>query len=607
MKRRKYQEKTTRRRLMKTRLLAIGFFLMMGLGLYAQTPSITTFSYSDVSKTSALLIGDISDDGGDAITDRGFVYSSTNSSPMLGDGDVLSVSVFGYVGDYSETIGSLTPGTTYYFQAYASNTNGTSYGGMLFFTTLAPEIEIQGSGFTIDSGDIEPSTDDGTDFGSTDTAAGTVDRSFTVLNTGDGTLDLTDGSPYIAVGGSHSADFSVTVAPPASVEPGASNAFQITFNPSGVGLRSATVSIANDDSDENPYTFDIQGTGYAMVDFADGSGFNTSGTQAYTDQVLGRFKLTGDVSGSSLTAASVRLNGARTGLANLKLWESSDASFGGDSQVGSTEAADPGDGNSVSFSGFSSSISTGGTYYFLTGDLDPDAAGAVQGIIETGGSLTLDQGILSGGIADAPLSQGDASLPVSLVCFSARAEGLAVVLSWATASETDNLGFILERAAEADWQTIASYRTHDALKAKGNTSSRTEYGFTDRNVESGREYFYRLSDVSTKGKVTTHAPLSVKSEKLPITTEMANAYPNPFNPQTYIAYRLAEDGDVDISVFDMLGRRVKTLFDGRQPAGSYHVYWNGTAEDGLNAPSGRYVIQMETEKTRQTQKVMLMK
>ena len=215
------------------------------------------------------------------------------------------------------------------------------------------------------------------------------------------------------------------------------------------------------------------------------------------------------------------------------------------------------------------------------------------------------------------ISITDHSLPVSLVSFSARAEGRSVILEWITESETDNLGFILERSVGADsnppgeaglgWQTIASYQTHDELKGQGNTSSQTEYTFTDQTVESGKEYVYRLSDVSTKGEITVYASLSLKMDKLPETTEMKNAYPNPFNPQTYIAYNLSEDTHVTITVFDMLGRQVKTLFIGHQFAGSYHVYWNATDETGNKAPSGGYIIQMKTEKTRQVQKVMLMK
>jgi hypothetical protein len=202
----------------------------------------------------------------------------------------------------------------------------------------------------------------------------------------------------------------------------------------------------------------------------------------------------------------------------------------------------------------------------------------------------------------------DAALPVGLVSFSARAEGGFIVLSWITESETDNAGFILERSEEnGGWHQIASYQTRAELKGQGNTSSRTEYVFTDRTVESGKEYAYRLSDVSTRGEIAVYSPLSIKMDDLPKTTEMEKAYPNPFNPQTYISYRLSEDIRVGITVFDLLGRRVKTLFNGHQPAGSHHVYWNATDETGSKVPSGGYIIQMKTEKARQTQKVLLVK
>jgi hypothetical protein len=344
------------------------------------------------------------------------------------------------------------------------------------------------------------------------------------------------------------------------------------------------------------------------VTFTDGSGFTPVVTRGGTDQALGRFELTGNAAGASLTAASVRIDGGRTGLSNLKLWQSSDAAFGSDTQIGSTVAADPGDGNSVSFSGFSSSIGTGGTYYFLTGDVASDAMGGVHGVIVQNSSLTVSGGTLSGTITNAPLSGVDASLPVELASFSARVEGRSVVLNWTTESETDNLGFVLERSEDGEsWTTVVSYRTNDALKGQGSTSNRTEYGFTDQAVKPETPYRYRLSDVSMQGEVTGYAPLTVQTKALPATTGMEKAYPNPFNPQTYIAYQLADNTDVSITVFDLLGRNVKSLYSGHQTAGRYHVYWTGTGEKGNKAPSGAYVIRMQTQSTIQVQKVLLMK
>ncbi len=126
----------------------------------------------------------------------------------------------------------------------------------------APEINIQGNSVSISDGDVTPSSGDYTDFGATPLAGGTVVRTFTISNTGDAVLSLTGASPYITIGGTNSADFTVTAIPSSSI--GASTGittFSITFNPSGAGTRTATISIVNDDSDENPYNFTIQGTG----------------------------------------------------------------------------------------------------------------------------------------------------------------------------------------------------------------------------------------------------------------------------------------------------------------------------------------------------------
>jgi hypothetical protein len=347
-----------------------------------------------------------------------------------------------------------------------------------------------------------------------------------------------------------------------------------------------------------------------QVTFADGSGYTSSVAKGSVNQALGRFRLTGNISGASLTAASIKLNEARTGLSNFKLWSSTDGSFGGDTQLGSTVAVDPGSGNSVSYSGFSSAVSTSGTYYFLTGDVATDATGIVQAVLTANGSLTVFPGSLLGTITNAPLSSADVPLPAGLVFFSARAEKNSVVLNWRTESELNNAGFILDRSEETDvWVQIASYQTHAELLGRGNNSSAVDYAFRDLNVETGNDYAYRLSDVSTGGEITAHAPLSVfvKANITPATTEMDKAYPNPFNPRTFISYRLSEDTPVDILVFNMLGHPVRTLVEGRQPAGNYHVYWDGTDETGQKSPSGGYVIRLVTGETVLAQRVLMLK
>jgi hypothetical protein len=127
----------------------------------------------------------------------------------------------------------------------------------------APEINVQGNSTTIADGDAVPSTSDYTDFGSANVTGGTVSRTFTIQNSGTGVLTLS-GSPIVVVSGTNSSDFTVTTQPtsPVAATTGTTN-FIVQFDPSGTGIRTATLSIANNDADENPYNFSIQGTGLA--------------------------------------------------------------------------------------------------------------------------------------------------------------------------------------------------------------------------------------------------------------------------------------------------------------------------------------------------------
>jgi hypothetical protein len=206
-------------------------------------------------------------------------------------------------------------------------------------------------------------------------------------------------------------------------------------------------------------------------------------------------------------------------------------------------------------------------------------------------------------------TSGDNSLPVSLSSFTGAYRDGKVILEWVTESELGNLGFILERQIKGtnSWRIIANYQTDATLRGQGNTSSRTEYTFTDNIVEHEKEYLYRLSDVSMTGEITQYAPISITLKNLVKTSFMENAYPNPFNPKTYIAYNLAEPANVNISVFDLQGRQIKTLFKGHQPAGNYHIYWDGLNENGSKVPSGNFIIRMQAENSTQIQKVMLIK
>jgi len=125
--------------------------------------------------------------------------------------------------------------------------------------TCLPEMDVQGNGVSIANNDALPDTADHTDFGGALANGDTVTRTFTIENSGVDVLAIT---LPLSVGGTHASDFTVTGQPDSTVSAsGGTTTFTVEFAPGAVGVRSAEISIGNDDSDENPYTFAIQGTG----------------------------------------------------------------------------------------------------------------------------------------------------------------------------------------------------------------------------------------------------------------------------------------------------------------------------------------------------------
>lgn len=473
-----------------------------------------------------------------------------------------------------------------------------------------PEMDVQGNGNSIPDGGGH-SLDNGTAYGFVFIGSSDI-HTFTIENTGDGDLELT-GSPRVSVSGTHASDFTVSLQPSATVGPGGCTSdFSIEFTPSAPGQRMASLTIDNNDANENPYDIGLDGWGRIEVTFTNGARTSLNFTQSHptppvNNWPMGQFSLSAETD-AVLNSVIVDLSGTYSGLSGAKpfrIYASDTNDFSTASAKGSDAAAS---GGSVTVQ-VNDAVSTSTRYYWLTVDLAEGAGGTITGTISDASGIIVYDGDSGSSSRYGPLNTGsDVSLPVTLSSFSARAEGKTVVLEWATESEVDHLGFILERKTNHTvWLQIASYQTHTALEGQGNTSTRTEYSFTDSDVEPGNGYYYRLSDVSNSGDVTTYPPLFIQLDKLPEETLMEKAYPNPFNPCTYISYHLSENTDVMITVFDMLGRPVKTLFNGNQVAGSYHVYWNGVDEYGIKTSTGNYIISMQTESITQIQKVMFIK
>ncbi|MCK5146168.1 T9SS type A sorting domain-containing protein [bacterium] len=205
----------------------------------------------------------------------------------------------------------------------------------------------------------------------------------------------------------------------------------------------------------------------------------------------------------------------------------------------------------------------------------------------------------------------DSSLPVTLSSFSVKQQGNHILIEWATESEENHMGFILERAFATSpeiFETIASYVTHEDLAGQGNSSELREYVVTDEAIQTGLSYLYRLSEVDGEGTVSVLDVIDLDTEATPEKTVLEPPFPNPFNPSTKIRFRMAEEARVEITVFDLMGRKVCTITSGElHSAGNYFKYWNGQDDSGARVPSGAYLIQLKAGDVVRVQKAILTK
>jgi hypothetical protein len=208
----------------------------------------------------------------------------------------------------------------------------------------------------------------------------------------------------------------------------------------------------------------------------------------------------------------------------------------------------------------------------------------------------------------------DQSLPVELSQWFATSVHGEVMLQWITDSEIENQGFIIERCqgqtvSDRKWIEIASFTTNPDLLGQGSTSTQNDYTYTDKQVEVGETYTYRLSDVDYRGTVTRHAMIYVTvkdtgQDLKPSDISLHAVYPNPFNPETTVSFTQAVETlhTTSLQVFDVNGRFVEALHDGITEPGTYTLTWNGE-----NLSSGVYFMRLSSGNDVQIQRTTLLR
>jgi hypothetical protein len=224
----------------------------------------------------------------------------------------------------------------------------------------------------------------------------------------------------------------------------------------------------------------------------------------------------------------------------------------------------------------------------------------------TGGIVAVDSIRWSGGVVDIPV-------PIQLASFSGiRVNPTSVNLEWRTLTETDNLGFFVQRKnQEGDpFNDLPG----SFVEGHGTTVVPQTYSYNDL-TGGARPYWYRLRQVDLDGSMHFSDAVRVDllsdvSDITPVSFALRQNYPNPFNPTTKLGYTVGAVGGrgavasshVRLAVYDLLGREIATLVNEQKMPGAYEVKFDAT-----NLPSGVYLCRMTAGEFSETVKLVLMR
>jgi hypothetical protein len=146
-------------------------------------------------------------------------------------------------------------------------------------------------------------------------------------------------------------------------------------------------------------------------------------------------------------------------------------------------------------------------------------------------------------------------------------------------------------------------------------SAITSYTYSTLSSSGPNWYYYTSNDAGDtvyiyliRAYVSFPATSVQRAIELqPASFSLGQNYPNPFNPSTWIEYQIPSTQPVLVVVYDLLGRRVKTMVDEVQPPGSYRIQWDGKDDAGRQVASGVYLYQLRTASFVQTNKMVLLK
>jgi hypothetical protein len=292
-------------------------------------------------------------------------------------------------------------------------------------------------------------------------------------------------------------------------------------------------------------------------------------------------------------------------VVQTRLWVSADSVL--DSQDSQLDRLTTWSGGDILFDGFASPLSETVTHFIVSFDFSATADPLHPFNLLVTAPASINCGTDPVLAAQWPLGAPDVPLPVEITSFITEQDTAfgTLRLRWIAQSERDNAGFIVlrRRGEETFFAPVASYTSTPELVGRGTDLTAAEYIYVDRGLEAGRRYTYRLAAETINLEYTEYELEAEGIPRLPPADFiLGEAYPNPFNQEITIPYTVPYTARVDIVIYDLLGRRVRTLVRALSAPAEHRALWDSRSDGGLLLSSGVYFCRMEAggsfEKTR---------
>ena len=179
---------------------------------------------------------------------------------------------------------------------------------------------------------------------------------------------------------------------------------------------------------------------------------------------------------------------------------------------------------------------------------------------------------------------------------------------WGYGVAIDNIA--IKEGDDFTWLTVSPYKGTAVAIGNLNDSISVQIGVygTDDNFTIAEDIVVASDNTELTVQIGVGVEVAIDESGLtPFEFALHQNYPNPFNPETNIQFDVAENSDVNVSIFNIMGQKVATLVNGNMDAGIYHIKWNGLSDKGIALPSGMYFYEMKSLEYQYVKKLVLVK